>query len=82
MLGGSFSKKLLYRLLQNQEIKNRKVGREYRIPKKFIVEYLSKLLNTDAKCVIIFLTILTVGSKKGAFMTGRLQEKNGKFYIK
>jgi excisionase family DNA binding protein len=42
MLGGNFSKKLLYRLLQNQEIKNRKVGREYRIPKKFVIEYLSK----------------------------------------
>lgn len=42
MLGGNFSKKLLYRLLQDQEIKNRKIGREYRIPKKFVIEYLSK----------------------------------------
>ena len=42
MLGGNFSKKLRYRLLQNQEIRNRKVGREYRIPKKFVIEYLSK----------------------------------------
>jgi len=41
MLGGHVSKKLLYRLLQDQEIKNRKVGREYRIPKKFVIEYLS-----------------------------------------
>lgn len=42
MLGGNLSKKLLYRLLQEQEIRNRKVGREYRIPKKFVIEYLSK----------------------------------------
>lgn len=41
MLGGNLSKKLLYKLLQDQEIKNRKVGREYRIPKKFVIEYLS-----------------------------------------
>jgi excisionase family DNA binding protein len=42
MLGGGFSKNLLYKLLQSQEIKNRKVGREYRIPKKYVIEYLSK----------------------------------------
>jgi hypothetical protein len=42
MLGGKFSKKLLYRLLQNQEIRNRKIGREYIIPKKHVIEYLSK----------------------------------------
>lgn len=42
MLGGNLSKKLLYRLLREQEIKNRKVGREYRIPKRFVIEYLSK----------------------------------------
>lgn len=42
MLGGRHSKKLLYRLLQNQEIKNKKIGREYIIPKKFVIEYLSK----------------------------------------
>ena len=41
MLGGKHSKKLLYRLLQNQEIKNRKIGREYIIPKKNIIDYLS-----------------------------------------
>jgi hypothetical protein len=42
MLGGRHSKKLLYRLLQSQEIKNRKIGREYIIPKKFVIDYLSK----------------------------------------
>lgn len=42
MLGGRFSKKLLYKLLQNQDIKNRKIGREYIIPKKYIIEFLSK----------------------------------------
>lgn len=41
MLGGNISKKLLYKLLKNQEIKNRKIGREYRIPKINIIEYLS-----------------------------------------
>ena len=42
MLGGNFSKKLLYRLLRDQEIKNRKIGREYRISKKNVIDYLSK----------------------------------------
>jgi excisionase family DNA binding protein len=42
MLGGNFSKKLLYRLLRDQEIKNRKIGREYRISKRNVIEYLSK----------------------------------------
>jgi excisionase family DNA binding protein len=42
MLGGNFSKKLLYRLLRDQEIKNRKIGREYRISKRNVIDYLSK----------------------------------------
>jgi hypothetical protein len=42
MLGGGFNKNLLYKILRKQEIKNRKVGREYRIPKKYVIEYLSK----------------------------------------
>lgn len=42
MFGGNFSKKLLYRLLRDQEIKNRKIGREYRISKRNVIEYLSK----------------------------------------
>ncbi|MDF2820172.1 MAG: hypothetical protein K0R15_613 [Clostridiales bacterium] len=40
MLGVSI--KLIYRLLKNQDIKNIKVGREYRIPKKYVIEYLSE----------------------------------------
>lgn len=42
MLGGNISKKTIYKLLQSQEIKNRKIGREYRIPKRYIIESLSK----------------------------------------
>lgn len=42
MLGGNISKKTIYKLLQSQEIKNRKIGREYRIPKRYIIEFLSK----------------------------------------
>ena len=45
MLGGNLSKKLVYKLLQNQEIKNRKIGREYRIPKKSVIEFLSNWLS-------------------------------------
>jgi len=42
MLAGNISKKTIYKLLQSQEIKNRKIGREYRIPKRYIIESLSK----------------------------------------
>lgn len=42
MLAGNISKKTIYKLLQSQEIKNRKIGREYRIPKRYIIEFLSK----------------------------------------
>lgn len=33
-------KSLAYKLLQSGEIKSKKVGREYRIPKQYIIEYL------------------------------------------
>ena len=39
MLGG-ISKRLAYKLLTNQEIRNVKVGRAYKIPKNCIIEYL------------------------------------------
>lgn len=39
MLGG-ISKRLAYKLLINQEIRNVKVGRAYKIPKICIIEYL------------------------------------------
>lgn len=42
MLGGKVSRKLLYKILKNQDIKNRKIGREYRIPKNNVIEYLSR----------------------------------------
>lgn len=40
MLGG-ISRKLAYRLLAEQEIKSIRVGRSYKIPKVFIIEYLT-----------------------------------------
>ena len=39
MLGG-ISKKLAYRLLGAQEIKSVRIGREYRIPKLCVIDYL------------------------------------------
>jgi len=39
MLGG-ISKKLAYRLLSNGEIKSIKIGREYKIPKNNVRDYL------------------------------------------
>ena len=33
---------LAYKLVKSGEIKARKVGREYKIPKKNVIEYLSK----------------------------------------
>lgn len=39
MLGG-ISKRLAYRLLADQEIRNVRVGRAYKIPKVCIIEYL------------------------------------------
>ena len=33
---------LAYKLVKNVEIKSRKVGREYKIPKKNVIEYLTK----------------------------------------
>ena len=39
MLGG-ISKRLAYKLLTNQEIRNVKVGRAYKIPKICVIEYL------------------------------------------
>ncbi len=33
---------LAYKLIKNGDIKSRKVGREYKIPKKNIVEYILK----------------------------------------
>jgi len=41
MLGG-ISKKLAYRLLAEQEIKSVRIGRAYKIPKVFIIEYLTR----------------------------------------
>ena len=41
MLGG-ISRKLAYRLLANQEIKSVRIGRTYKIPKVFIIEYLMR----------------------------------------
>ena len=41
MLGG-ISRKLAYRLLSNQEIKSVRIGRAYKIPKAFIIEYLTR----------------------------------------
>ena len=40
MLGG-ISRKLAYRLLARQEIKSVRIGRSYKIPKVFIIEYLT-----------------------------------------
>ena len=39
MLGG-ISKKLAYRLLGAQEIKSVRIGREYKIPKLCVIDYL------------------------------------------
>ena len=39
MLGG-ISKKLAYRLLSDQEIRSVRVGRDYKIPKICVIEYL------------------------------------------
>ena len=41
MLGG-ISRKLAYRLLANQEIKNDRIGRTYKIPKVCVIEYLMR----------------------------------------
>ena len=41
MLGG-ISRKLAYRLLINQEIKSVRIGRSYKIPKIFVIEYLTQ----------------------------------------
>lgn len=41
MLGG-ISQKLAYRLLANQEIKSVRIGRTYKIPKVFVIEYLMR----------------------------------------
>lgn len=40
MLGG-ISKRLAYRLLADQEIKSVRVGRAYKIPKVYVIEYLT-----------------------------------------
>ena len=39
MLGG-ISKKLAYRLLADREIKSVRIGRSYKIPKVYVIEYL------------------------------------------
>ena len=41
MLGG-ISRKLAYRLLSGQEIKSIRIGRTYKIPKIYIIEYLMR----------------------------------------
>lgn len=38
---GGIGKKTVYKLLQEQKIKSFKVGRTYRIPKLFVLDYLS-----------------------------------------
>lgn len=40
MLGG-ISKRLAYRLLADQEIKSVRIGRAYKIPKVYVIEYLT-----------------------------------------
>ena len=40
MLGG-ISKRLAYRLLADQEIKSVRIGRAYKIPKIYVIEYLT-----------------------------------------
>lgn len=42
MLGG-ISRKLAYRLLTNQEIRSVRIGRSYKIPKVYVIEYLTQL---------------------------------------
>ena len=39
MLGG-ISRKLAYRLLNDQEIRSVRIGRSYKIPKIYVIEYL------------------------------------------
>ena len=41
MLGG-ISRKLAYRLLNNQDIKSVRIGRSYKIPKIYVIEYLTQ----------------------------------------
>ena len=41
MLGG-ISRKLAYRLLNNQEIRSVRIGRSYKIPKICVIEYLTR----------------------------------------
>ena len=41
MLGG-ISRKLAYRLLINQEIRSVRIGRSYKIPKIYVIEYLTR----------------------------------------
>lgn len=42
MLGG-ISKKLAYRLLADQEIRSVRIGRSYKIPKVYVIEYLTQI---------------------------------------
>lgn len=42
MLGG-ISKKLAYGLLAGQEIRSVRIGRSYKIPKVYVVEYLTQV---------------------------------------
>lgn len=41
MLGG-ISRKLAYRLLANQKIRSVRIGRSYKIPKAYVIEYLTQ----------------------------------------
>lgn len=41
MLGG-ISRKLAYRLLANQKIRSVRIGRSYKIPKAYVIEYLTR----------------------------------------
>ena len=42
MLGG-ISKKLAYRLLADKEIRSVRIGRSYKIPKVYVIEYLTQV---------------------------------------
>ncbi len=41
MLGG-ISRKLAYRLLADQKIRSVRIGRSYKIPKAYVIEYLTQ----------------------------------------
>lgn len=38
----SLSRNTVYTLLRKKKIKNRKIGRVYRIPKRYVIEYINE----------------------------------------